>query len=39
MDKIYILVIFYYVVIRVIVLSVEMNLMELVLTESDNVVS
>lgn len=39
MDKIYILVIFYYVVIRVIVLSVEMNLMELVLTESDNVFS
>lgn len=39
MDKISILVIFYYVVIRVIVLSVEMNLMELVLTESDNVVS
>ena len=39
MDKISVLVIFYYVVIRVIVLSVEMNLMELVLTESDNVVS
>ena len=39
MDKIYILVIFYYVVVRVIVLSFKINLMELLLTESDNVVS